>query len=450
MTGPDYQRPKVDVPAQWRVEAPAARDTADTKWWEQFGDPVLNDLVWVALRENKDLLMATARVDQYLGQFESTRGALFPQLGAGVSAGGERYTRNGTTKIPVGKVTYGAYSALGNASWEIDLWGKLRRSTEAARADLLGSEESRRGVILTLVSAVAGSYVNLRDLDRQLLLARETAKSYGDSYKLFQLKFEGGVISEVDLMQVKSQYEDALATIPQIEKAIGQQEDAICLLLGRNPGRVPRGRTIDQLTLPAVPAGLPSKLLIRRPDIRAAEQTLIAANARIGVARSAYFPSISLTGAMGFGSTDLSNLFGGASRVWSWSAPLTAPIFTGGQIRGSVKAAEAFQREMLINYQQVIQTAFAEVNDALIDQSRTRERLAAQARQVAALQNYAELARLRYDNGYTSYLEVLDAQNTLFAVQLSYVQTKGVLFQSLANLYKAMGGGWMDGTGTME
>jgi multidrug efflux system outer membrane protein len=290
---------------------------------------------------------------------------------------------------------------------------------------------------------VASAYVNLRDLDTQLEIARRTAKSRGESYDLFQLRFRGGVISELELSQVKSEYEQALSLIPFIEKTIAQQENALSVLLGRNPGPIPRGKTIDEFVLPAVPGGLPSDLLANRPDIRQAEQDLIAANARIGVARSLYFPTISLTGLFGFASTDLSNLFTGPARTWSWAAPLTAPVFTGGAIRGQVKSAEAVQQQALLRYQQFIQTAFGEVEDALIDQKRSREQLAIQAQQVESLRNYARFARLRFDNGYTSYIEVLDAERSLFNAELSQAQTKGVLFQALVNLYKAMGGGWV-------
>ncbi len=339
---------------------------------------------------------------------------------------------------------YDTFQTTLNASWELDIWGRVRRSTEAARAELVASEEGRRAVILSLVSSVAAAYVNLRDLDRQLEITRNTAKIREDAYKIFQDRFEGGIISEMELMQVKSQYEEALATIPQLEKTVSQQENGICVLLGRNPGPIARGKTIDQLTLPIVPAGLPSDLLTRRPDIRQAEQNLIAANAVIGVAKAAYFPSISLTGFFGYASSDLSDLFKGSSQVWQYSAPVTMPIFTAGRIAGQVKAAEAVQQQTLLNYQKAIQTAFREVDDSLVDQKRTREQLTVQQKQVDSLKKYYELAQLRYDNGYTSYIEVLDAERSLFNVELSYTQNQGVLFFSLINLYKAMGGGWVD------
>ena len=444
MVGPNYQRPTVETPASWRFEEKEAREVANTPWWKQFGDPVLNELIQVALRENKDLKITAARVEEFVGRYGTTRASLFPQVGGGASGGRSRVTQKSPTPYPAnGENPADSYQVFLNASWEIDLWGKLRRQTEAARADLLSSEEGRRAVILTLVTSVASAYVNLRDLDKQLEIAKQTAKSREDSYNLFKIRFRGGVISELELNQVKSEYEQALSTIPILEKFIGQQEDALSLLLGRNPGVIPRGKTMDELNLPTVPAGLPSDLLANRPDIRQAEQDLIAANARIGVARSYYFPSISLTGMFGFASTDLSNLFTPPAKVWNWATPLVAPIFTGGAISGQVKSAEAVQQQALLRYGRSIQTAFREVEDALIDQKRTREQLEIQAQRVGSLRNYSRIARLRFDNGYTSYIEVLDAERSLFAAELSQAETKGVLFRALVDLYKAMGSGWV-------
>lgn len=442
--GPNYVRPAVDTPPSWRITDAEAKDLANTAWWGQFNDSVLDNLVHVALRENLDLQIAAARVDEFAGRYGFVRADLFPQVGANAEAGRQRYTEEtGNTNPPGTNFTLSNYSATLGATWELDVWGRIRRATEAARADLVGSEEGRRAVILSLVGSVAGSYVNLRDLDRQLEISKETAKSRGESLDLFKLRFEGGFTSEVEYVQVKSQYEEAMATIPAVEKAITQQENALSVLLGRNPGPIPRGKTIDQLTLPSIPAGLPSDLLTRRPDILVAEQNLVAANARIGVAKAAYYPSISLTGFLGSASTDLSDLFTGPAKVWGYSAPVSLPIFTAGRIAGDVKAAEAIRRQALAGYRQAIQTAFREVDDALVDQARTREQLAAQASQVQSLQKYVELAQLRFDNGYASYLEVLDAQRSLFNVQLSYTQNQGVLFQAMINLYKAMGGGWV-------
>ena len=441
MVGPDYVRPPVDAPAAWRLDEKDVRDLANAAWWEQFGDPVLNDLVIVALRENKDLMIASARVDEFAGRYGFVRAELFPQVGAGYDASRQRINSS-VISGSGGESTFNAYGAALNAAWEIDLWGRIRRQTEAARAQLLASEEARRGVVMTLVASTAGGYINLRDLDRQLEIAQATAKARGDSYEIFKLRFEGGIISLLELSQNRSQYEEALATIPVIEKAIAQQENGLSVLLGRNPGPIARGKTIDELALPAIPAGLPSELLERRPDLRAAEQQLVAANALIGAAKAQYFPTISLTGLLGYSSTSLSNLFDSQSRAWQYGGAITMPIFTAGAIAGQVQAAEAGQQQALFSYQKAIQQSFREVNDALVDQDRTRVQLEAQKRQVDSLKEYADTARLRYDNGYTSFIEVLDAERSLFNAQLQFTQSQQVRFQAMINLYKAMGGGW--------
>ncbi len=285
--------------------------------------------------------------------------------------------------------------------------------------------------------------MNLRDLDSQLEIATRTAKSREETLRIFTRRFKTGIISDLELSQAKSEYEQALASIPFIEKAIAQQENALCLLLGRNPGPITRGKTIDELGLPAVPEGLPSDLLERRPDIRQAEQSLIAANARIGVAKAQYFPSISLTGAFGWTSTALTSLFTNPARTWNIAASVTQPIFQGGAIYGQVESATAVQEEALFQYKKAVQSAFADVDNALIDQKNTREQLEAQARRVAALRTYARVSKLRYEKGNTSYIEVLDSERSLFVAELAYTQAKGDLFQALVNLYKSMGGGWV-------
>jgi len=440
MVGPNYVRPTVDTPTAWRVSDQAAKELANTEWWQQFNDPVLNALVVEALRENKDLLIATARIEEYAGRYGITRSQLFPQVGLGADASRQR---GSVTSADATSQTYSTYDALLGVNWEIDLWGKIRRQSEAARAQIVASEEGRQGVILTLVASVASGYVNLRALDRQLEVAKSTANARGASYKIFQDRFAGGVISLLELSQNQSQYEEALATVPQFEKSVAQQENALSALLGRNPGPIARGKDIDHLTAPVAPQGLPSSLLERRPDIREAEQKLIAANAQIGAAKAAYYPSISLTGALGVASGSLSDLFGGASKVWQYGGSLGLPIFTAGLLAGQVQVAESVQQQALFAYQKAIQDAFRSVDDALIDQDKTRVQLAAQGRQVASLQQYSDTARLRYDNGYTSFLEVLDAERSLFNAQLSYAQTQQILLQASINLYKAMGGGWM-------
>ena len=443
LLGPDYQRPVVDTPPAFRFAESDAKDLVNTAWWEQFQDPALNELIATALADNLDVKTAAARVEQFRGQFVTTRSQLFPQVAAGIDAQRQRVPL-GTTELPpgVGSV-FNQYQATLSASWEIDFFGKLRRQTEAARANLLASEEGRRATILTLVASVASSYVNLLSLDRQLDIAKSTVASRASSVSVFQLRFTGGEVSQMELAQSQSEYQASLASIPQIELQIAQQEDALSILLGHNPEVIVRDRELDDLALPAVPAGLPSELLERRPDLRQAEQDLIAANALIGAARALYFPSISLTGLLGTASGQFSSLFTGPARVWSYAGAVTLPIFTAGSIGGQVKQAEAQQQQALFQYQKAIQVAFQEVADALISLQKTREQLVVQGNQVDALRTYARLARLRFEGGYTSYIEVLDAERSLFNAQLSYAQTQGTVFTSTVSLYKAMGGGWV-------
>jgi outer membrane protein, multidrug efflux system len=440
MVGPDYRRPTAETPKAWRVTEKSALEVANTPWWRQLDDPVLNDLIAAAVRENKDLLVAAARVEQYAAQYGVTRADLYPQIGVGAQFGQQGAANAGA---PSSHSVTGGQQAVLNASWELDIWGRIRRSSEAARADLLASEEGRRGTILSLVSAVATSYINLRDLDKQLEISRRTAQSRKESLAIFQLRFDAGIVNEMELAQNKSEYEDALATIPKTEKSIAKEENGLCILLGRNPGPIARGKSIDELVLPVIPAGLPSDLLERRPDIKQAEQNLVSANAQIGVAKAAYFPAISLTGLLGVSSSYFSDLFTGPAKVWNYSGSLTAPLFTAGKIASKVKVAEATRQQYLLQYQQSIQTAFREVDDALVEQSKSREQLAALKRQLEALRTYAALAWLRYDNGYSSFIEVLDAERSLFNSELSYTQTQGSLFNASISLYKAMGGGWV-------
>jgi multidrug efflux system outer membrane protein len=441
--GPDYKRPPVAAPAAFRFEIHDAQELANTAWWEQFNDPLLDQLIGIALNENKDVKIAAARIDQFLGQYASTRSLLFPQLAASLNAQRQRIpeaNRPFASSLEPVIDTYDASLAL---SWEIDVFGKRRRQTEAARANLLASEEGRRATILTLVASVASSYISLRELDRQLEIARDTAKSRAGSLQVFKDRFEGGTVSALELAQSQSEYEASLVTIPQIESQIGQAEDALSVLLGRNPGPIQGGLRLAGMHLPPVPAGLPSQLLERRPDLRQAEQNLVAANALIGAARAQYFPTISLTGLFGSVSSAFSDLFSGPAKAWSYGLGASIPVFTAGGIAGSVQTAEAQQQEALLRYQQAIQVAFREVSDALISHTKAREQLVFEERQVKTLRTYLELARLRYDNGYTSYIEVLDAERNLFNAEVSYSQTQGLVYASLVNLYKAMGGGWV-------
>ncbi|MFA6378355.1 MAG: efflux transporter outer membrane subunit [Candidatus Omnitrophota bacterium] len=441
--GQNYTKPSVVTPAAWRIDEKESKDVANTQWWEQFNDPTLNALIQTALKENKDLLLATSRVDEYLARYQTTRADLFPQVDAQTTASRARSTQKGPVPLSssIDPVSNNFVANL-NLSWEIDIWGQLRRSTEAARADLLSLQEAKKAVVLTLIANVANAYIHLLSLDHQLEISRATLKTREDSVTLFQSRFDGGLVSEVELLQVKSEYYATLAVIPTIEANITQQENALSILLGQNPGPITRGKTFNELILPSVPAGIPSKVLEQRPDILQAEQQLVSANARLGAAQAQFFPSISLTSALGTSSAELENLFTGPAQTWSFAGSIIGPIFNAGKIRGQVNTAKAQRQEALFNYFIAIQNAFREVNDALASEYQIKNQLQSQAQQVEALEKYNSLAWLRYDNGYTDYLEVLDAQRNLFSVRLSYTQTKENLLREMVTLYLAMGGGW--------
>jgi len=443
--GPNYTRPQIEAPKAWRVEYEQAAEVANTRWWEAFGDPALTQLVDSAVRENLDVQIAAARVDQFLGALRTTRSQFYPQFDYGADASQNYASRVGQPPVPPGTDRdYSLYTAALGASWQIDLFGRVRRQSEAAQARVYATEQGRRGVILSVVTSVTTGYIVLRALDRQLEIAKATAKNYADTLHLFELRFKGGVVSEVELAQIQSQYQQALAAIPSIERQIALQENLLSILLGRNPDLIPRGMTIGQLTEPGIPGGLPASLLERRPDILQAEQQLHAANAEIGVAKSLYYPTLSLTGALGLASTSLGDFVSGDAGTGYLAAGLFGPIFTFGRIEGQVSSAEAAQREALAFYRQVVLNAFRETNDALTGVQKKREEHDALVKRVEALRNYARLSRKRFDNGVASYLEVLYAENELFGAELSSVQTLSERYGELINVYKAVGGGWVD------
>jgi multidrug efflux system outer membrane protein len=445
MMGPDYRRPAIDAPQAFRYEPKEAADTANTEWWKQFNDPVLDGLIAEALANNLNVKVAAANVEQAAGVLTQTRSALFPQIGYDATAGRARTTEAGSTPELARLLPnpQSSYQALLNASWELDLWGRIRRLSEASRANLLATDEARRGVILSLVASVAGNYLTLRGLDEQLVVAKQTLGAYGESVRLFKLQFQYGQVSQMNVSQVESQYETAAAQIPQIESQIAQTESSLSVLVGRNPGEIARGKSVYELVLPTVPAGVPSSLLERRPDLLQAEDTLIAANAQIGAAKALYFPTISLTGAGGSSSAALSNLFTGPARVWNYAGQLAGPIFTFGAVSGQVAQAEASQQAALYNYRLSIQNAFADVENALVASQKLKEQQAAQERLVAALKSYAQLATLQYNGGYTSYTTVLQAEQSLFPAELTLASVRAQVFSSSVNVYKAMGGGWV-------
>jgi len=446
MMGPDYQRPNANAPSAFIYETKDAQNLVDTDWWKQFGDPVLDQLIAEALAHNMNVKVAAANVEQSIGVLTQTRSGLYPQIGYTGLAERARQSEAGVAPevarlLPNPSDTYQA--AL-TATWELDLWGRIRRLSEAARANMLASDEARRGVILSLVASVATDYIQLRGLDEQLVIANNTLNAYGESVRLFTLQFKYGQVSQMNVAQVTSQYETAAVQIPSIESQIAQTENALCVLLGRNPGPIPRGKSIYDLKLPTVPAGLPSELLTRRPDLLQAEDALIAANAQIGAAKALYFPTISLTGAFGSSSAELSNLFKGPARTWSFAGQFVGPIFTFGSVSGQVAQAEAAQKSALYNYQLSIQNAFSDVENSLVASQKLIQQQAAQEKLVAALQDYARLSTLQYNGGYTSYTTVLQAEQSLFPAELTLANIRAQVFNSSVAIYKAMGGGWID------
>lgn len=444
MVGPDYTRPEVVIPAEYRFEPKEVADTLNSDWWQQFGDPVLDGLIAEALANNRTVQIAAANVEAAAAVLTQTQAPLFPQVGYGAQGSRERFSEKGAVPLPSGVPNPRSnYQILAGASWELDLWGRIRRLTESAQAQLLASEEARRGVILSLVASVAGSYLQLLGLDEQLLISRKTLAAYKESLRLFELQFKHGQVSEMTVAQARSQYETAAAQIPAIEQQIRVLENALSVLLGRNPGPIPRGKSILAMKTPPIPAGLPAELLEQRPDILQAEQTLIAANAQIGAAQALYFPSISLTGAFGSVSGELSSLFTGPSRAWSFSGSITGPIFTAGLISGQVEQAKASQQAALEGYQQAIQNAFADVGNALVARQKLGEQIEAQQKLVAALRDYARLARLQYDGGYAPYMTVLQAEQQLFPAELNLAANRAAVLTALVDIYKAMGGGWV-------
>ena len=445
MVGPDYVRPKVDSPAVFRFEPRQTAETADTEWWKQYGDPVLDQLIRDALAANWNVKIAAANVESASAVVTQTRAPMFPQIGYAGTAERARFSESGGT-VTGNRATnpQSLYQAAFTASWELDLWGRIRRQTEAAQANLLATDEARRGVILSLVATVATNYIQLRGLDDELEVSRKTQQAYGESLQLFRYQFQYGQISQMNVAQAESQYATASAQIPLLEQQVAQLENAISVLLARNPGPIPRGKPVAELAAPAVPAGLPSQLLERRPDLMQAEQQLVAANAQIGAAKALYFPTISLTGALGTASTDLSNLFKGPANAWSYAGSLVGPIFTAGLVSGQVAQAEASQEGALLSYEQAVQSAFADVANALIARQKLLEQVTAQESLVQSLRDYSRLARLQFDGGYAPYSTVLQAEQALYPAELNLAAARANAAASAAAIYKAMGGGWVD------
>src|SRR5947199_1355586 len=444
--GPNYKRPDVIVAAHWRNRPVRGDSLGELGWWELFKDRALYELVATAAVANRDLQVAVARVLESRAQLGIARAAQFPQVNAGASY---QYTRpfseNGPllNGSPRGPCTGDDFPASVDFTFGLDLGGRLRRATEAARAELLASEENRRAVLMTLVSDVARTYFDLLDLDRELEIARRTLQTRQESLRLQRRRFEQGLSTQLDVDRADAEAAVAAATVPDLERRIVQNENGLSVLLGRNPGPIARGTPLDRQRLsPEVPAGLPSALLERRPDLRQAEQTLVAANARIGVAKAEYFPKITLTGMLGVESVSLSDLFTGGSRVWSIGPTMTVPLFTAGRISNTVKAFEARQQQAAIQYLKTTQQPFREVDDALVFHRKVREVRTERQRRVAATRRALSLVTLRYERGLSSQLEVLDIQRELFSAELELASATRDQLTAVVQLYRALGGGW--------
>jgi multidrug efflux system outer membrane protein len=449
--GPNYQRPAVQTPQSFRapepLPAPRAESLADLQWWVVFKDEKLQEMVRTALVQNYDLRDAVARVEAARANLGATRSNQFPQVSAGGDVQFHRTSRDGSLPLPASFLrsqnrTFGE-ATLNLLSFEADIWGRLRRATEAARATLLSAEENRKAVATTLVSDVATAYLSLRELDYELEISKRTLGTRQASLDLIRNRQGGGVATLLDFRQGEQLVLTASETIPALQQEIEQTENRITLLLGKNPGEVVRGQGLtEQEFPPEVPTGLPSALLERRPDIRAAEQALVAANAQIGVAKAAYFPQISLSGFLGGQSTQLATLFNGPHSAWSFVPQVTQPIFTAGRLKSNVRLAEAERQSMLIQYEKVIQTAFSEVSNALIAHRRLRESRVQQEALVTALQDRTRLAYVRYTGGVDTQLNALDADRDLFQAELALSQIRLNELVSVVQLYKALGGGW--------
>lgn len=443
--GPNYKRPAVPAPPEYRglpadqAGKPDAASFGDQKWWEAFQDEALRDLIQAALKQNYDVRIAATRILEARAQLGITRADQLPSVTASASSVNERIPQS--ARIQSIETTANQLSL--SAAWELDFWGRYRRATESARASLLAQEWAQKAVISSLVSDLASAYFQLRELDLELEISRQTLASRKDSLRLTQILADHGATSMLDVRQAEQLVFTAGAAIPDLEQRIEQQENFISTLLGQNPQSVPRGRKlVDQPHPLEVPAGLPSSLLERRPDIRQAVQQLIAANAQIGVAKSAYFPQISLTASGGYQSSALTGLFSGPAGLWTFGGSAVQPVFEGGRIRNRVKFAEAQTQEATLFYQRTVQQAFRDVSDALVAYRRSQEFRIQQEQLTHAADDAKNLSNMRYKGGATSYLEVLDSDTRYFSAQLTLAQAQLRELQSLVQIYRSLGGGW--------
>jgi multidrug efflux system outer membrane protein len=443
--GPNYSKPKVEVPGSYRGLAPgSAAQTGSTsfgdeKWWDAFQDETLRDLIKTALQQNYDVRIAAARILEAQAQLGITRADQLPSIAAGAAGENERIPRS--ARLPAINTGFSQVSV--SLAWELDFWGKFRRASEAARANLLAQEWAQHEVTSSLVSDVASAYFQLRELDLELEISRQTLASRQDSLRLTQILADHGATSMLDVRQAEQLVYTAGASIPDLESRIEQQENFISILMGRNPQEVTRGRKlVDQPRPLEIPAGLPSSLLERRPDIRQAEQQLIAANAQIGVAKADYFPQISLTGTGGYQSSALTGLFAGPAGLWTVGGNAVQPLFEGGRIRSGVKLAKGRAQEASLVYQRTVQQAFREVSDSLVAYRKSQEFRAQQEQLTHSAEEATKLSNMRYKGGATSYLEVLDSDTRYFSAQLSLAQAQLRELQSLVQIYRSLGGGW--------
>jgi outer membrane protein, multidrug efflux system len=440
--GPDYSRPDIPTSDSFRMagEEKDLPSLANVPWWELYHDEELQKLIRIALEENKDLKRAVATVDEFAARVLVAKTDFAPQMNATVNAPAFGNTRN--VGFPGFPNSFNYY-VQGNLAWEIDIWGRIRRSNEAALGDLLAREENRRALILQLVGGVAQAYFDLRQFDMQLEIAQRTLQAWEESVRIGKARLRQGIINRLDVDQFEAERENAAARIAELKRQMVQKENEISVLLGRNPSQIARGRSLTEQTMPpVVPAGLPSELLQRRPDVVQAEQGLAAATARIGMAKADRFPKLSITGILGVASPQLSRLVANETFFGVAGPSLTGPLFNAQILGFQQKAAEAQSRQALAQYEQTILVAFREVEDALVGVSTAREQAAAQERQVNALRSALHLANLRYKGGLANYLDVLIAQRSLFDAELSLAATSRLHLVSVVQLYKALGGGW--------
>jgi multidrug efflux system outer membrane protein len=443
--GPNYKRPTVAEPQTFRGQATAeAASLADAPWWDIFHDPILKNLIQEALHNNYDVRIAAARVQEARANFVVSRSDLFPTLDYAASASRGR-VKPGALGGPGGQAPEASnfYYGTLTMSWELDIWGRIRRSNEAARATLFATEDARRGVWLTLVSDLAQAYFELLALDAQLQIARDSRDAYQHTFDLFQDRFSQGVASKLETSRAQGALGGAEANIPQLESAIVAKENQISILLGKSPGPIVRGRPMyEQPVVPAVPAGLPSALLERRPDLRQAEEQLVSANARIGVAIAEFFPKLNLTALFGTASPEVSALTGGTATIWAVAGVLSGPLLNAGRTLGNYRASRAQWEQAELQYEQAVLTALREVSDALTALGKLSEAETGQDGSVKALEEAVAHATDRYRAGFASYYEVLEAQQQLYPAQNTLAQIRRDRLLTHVRLYKALGGGW--------